>query len=401
MSSYVRSLALRSAARGALLGALSLAIAGCERKNSGGFELPPNALGDASFSEALDQTLEAKLTPGHNVTFVNDARIFDALAGEIAGAKSSIHVLIYIWEKGAVSDRIVAALTERARAGVACRIVVDAFGSSSFMDDVRPALAAAGCDVRSFRPVPGADDLARSHRKIVIVDGRVGFTGGFGIRDSWLRTEEEGIPWRDTNVRVEGPAVADMQRAFAESYQEAGGSILPHGAFPAAPDAADAGATRAAFVASTGAPVVTRAERLTQLTLASAKSRLWITNAYFVPSDALLRLLAEKAKSGVDVRLLTPGKKSDSKSSFFAQKREYGALLAQGVRVFEYQPVMIHAKTMVVDDDRVVVGSINLDPLSLNRLDEGALVAEDRALAQELAAAFRDDCTRATELKAK
>ena len=235
MSSYVRSLALRSAARGALLGALSLAIAGCERKNSGGFELPANALGDASFSEALDQTLEAKLTPGHNVTFVNDARIFDALAGEIAGAKSSINVLIYIWEKGAVSDRIVAALTERARAGVACRIVVDAFGSSSFMDDVRPALAAAGCDVRSFRPVPGADDLARSHRKIVIVDGRVGFTGGFGIRDSWLRTEEEGIPWRDTNVRVEGPAVADMQRAFAESYQEAGGSILPHGAFPAAP----------------------------------------------------------------------------------------------------------------------------------------------------------------------
>ncbi len=387
--------------------AILAALEGCERHGVRGLSLSRDALGDAGLSEALDQTLGVRLEPGHNVTFANDARIFDALARDIESATSSVNVLIYIWEKGAASDRIVAALTARARAGVTCRVLVDAFGSSAFADDLRPALVASGCDVRIFRPVPGGrDDTARSHRKLVVVDGRVGFTGGFGIRDSWLGggTGNDALAWRDTNVRVEGPAVADMQRAFAESWQEAGGPLLPKASFSPA-GAVDAGAkgdsstVRAAFVASTGSPVVTRAERLTQVAIASARSRLWITNAYFVPSDALLALLEEKAKAGVDVRLLTPGTKSDSKTSLFAQKREYGSLLDRGVRVFEYQPVMIHAKTMVIDDDRIVVGSINLDPLSLNRLDEGALVAQDVGVARALAEAFVDDCAHAKELK--
>jgi len=154
-----------------------------------------------------------------------------------------------------------------------------------------------------------------------------------------------------------------------------------------------------ALVSSTAAPVVTRSERLTQLMIAAAKRRLWIANAYFVPSKAILDLIARKAAAGVDVRVLAPGKKSDSKTSFGAQHVEYGALLEKGVRVWEYQPSMMHAKTMLVDERLVSVGSANLDPLSLSKLEEVTLVVDDAATAAELEASFLKDCSHAKELK--
>jgi cardiolipin synthase A/B len=350
----------------------------------------------APLASAIYQSLGVHVLPGHHVTLLSNGTVFDGLEDEVRHARSSIHILLYIWDKGVASDRIVAAIRERARAGVGCRVLVDAFGSPDFRKDVQPALVASGCEVRVFRPLPGkGDKLARNHRKIAVLDGRVGITGGFGIRDSWLGDGMTADGWRDANVRFTGPAVLEAQQAFAENWQEAGGALLPSDAFPP-PDTS--GGASAAFISSTVSPVLTRSERLVQLMIQSAKKRLWIANAYFVPSPAILAMLERKAAEGVDVRLLAPVKTSDSKTSFGAQHIEYGSLLKHGVRVWEYQPSMMHAKTMLVDDDLSSVASINLDPLSLGKLEEVALLVQDRVFAATLARTFEEDCGRARAL---
>lgn len=279
---------------------------------------------------------------------------------------------------------------------MACRIVVDDLGSPDFGKDLSPTLTAAGCAVRVFRPMfQNADELARNHRKIVVIDGTLGITGGFGIRDNWLGDGVCNDSWRDTNVRFTGPAVAEAQQAFAENWQEAGGPLLPADAFPAI---APSGPAAAAFVGSTASPTLTRSERLEQLMVQAAKKRVWIANAYFVPSRAILDMLKRKASEGVDVRLLVPGKKSDSKTSFGVQLAEYGPMIERGVQVWEYEPTMMHAKTMLVDDDLVTVASINLDPLSLGKLEESALVVQDPAFAARLVETFDADCKHARKL---
>jgi cardiolipin synthase len=347
--------------------------------------------GGEAFSNALFQSVATPMRAGHDIDLVHDGEVFDALASDIASARTSIHVLVYIWEDGLVSERIVAAIVPRARAGVECRVLVDAFGSPDFLEDVSPELEAAGCQVHVFRP---RVEIARNHRKLVVVDGRIAFTGGFGMRDEWLGSGREEDEWRDVAVRFQGPAVREAQQAFAENWVESGGELLPAQAFP---DVAPAGHARAAFVTSTGAPVITRADRLTQLMIAAADERIWIANAYFVPSKPIRDQLIEKVALGVDVRVLTAGKKSDSKTSWGAQNSQYDELVDHGVRVWEYQPTMMHAKTMVVDDRLSVVGTINLDLLSLRELDEAALVIEDAATNEQLARSFEADCEYANE----
>jgi cardiolipin synthase A/B len=346
---------------------------------------------------AIFQSVGAHLRTGHHVTLLENGAVFDALVADIGRARSSIDIVMYIWEPGVASNRISTALIERAKAGIACRILVDDLGSADFERTIKPPLAAAGCEVRVFRRRPSPDLLARNHRKVVVIDGSIAFTGGLGIRDSWLGDGIHDGAWRDSNVRFTGPSVAEAQQAFAENWQEAGGALLPDSAFPE-PDKAAAGSTTAAFVASSASPVITHAERLTQLVIASATKRLWITNAYFVPSIAILDLLKRKAAAGVDVRLLMPGEKSDSKASFVAQQTEYPGLLAAGIRVWEYTPSMIHSKTMLANTELVVIGSINLDPLSLNKLEESALVIDAREVAAEVARQFEADCQHAHEL---
>lgn len=348
-----------------------------------------------AWESALYQSLGVRLTPGHHVTLLENGAVFDALVEQVAQARSSVHVLVYIWEKGAASDRVVLALSTQARRGARCRVLVDDLGSPDFSETVQPALAAAGCEVRIFRPLHGAGKLARNHRKLVVVDGLAAITGGFGIRDNWLGDGKSPQAWRDTSVLVSGPSVAEAQQAFAENWQEAGGALLPLDAFP---EAVGAGKASAVFVASS-AGVVTRAERLLQLLIASAARRVWISNAYFAPSPGIRELLARKAREGVDVRLLLPDEKSDSKTAFAVQKLELGQLRDQGVRVWEYTASMMHAKTLLVDDELSLVGSINLDSLSLNELEEVALLVREPALSREMSVNFEADCARSRELK--
>jgi cardiolipin synthase len=349
---------------------------------------PPSS--PAGFALAMYQSLGVQFLPGHQLDYLPNGTVFDAIVQQVGASKSSINIAMYIWEDGAASRRVVQALLPRARAGVRCRILVDDVGSPDFEKKVAPPLRQAGCEVRVFRPLSGEEKVARSHRKLVVVDGALAITGGFGIRDTWLGDGVHGESWRDSNVLFRGPAVAPAQQAFAENWQEAGGALLPAEDFPALSGAEPA---QAVFVTSTQG-VVTRAERLMQLLIARATRRLWIANAYFVPSQGILALLKRQARAGVDVRILAPDKNSDSKTAFGAQHKEYGSLVKEGVKVWEYTSSMMHAKTVLVDDDLSLVGSINLDPLSLNELEENALVIQDRAFAEQLERAFLADCGR-------
>lgn len=345
------------------------------------------ALEPTELETTLYQSLQVELEPGHTVEVVANGDVFSRITSEVAKAKRSIDIVMYIWEPGIASTMVATALAARAH-GVACRIVVDALGSPTFERILKPELAAAGCEVHIFRPLPGIDPLARNHRKILVFDDQLAIIGGLGVRDDWLGDGIHGYGWRDTGVVFSGPVVREAHQAFAENWQEAGGATLPAVELAPSPPT---GAVTAAWVASTSSTVVTRAERLTQLVITQARHRLWITNAYFAPSPAILDLLRKKAEAGVDVRLLVPGDRSDVPAALRTGRELYSRLRSSGVKIWEYLPVMIHAKTMLADDELSVIGSINLDPLSLNRLDEDALLVKDTATAATLATMFTAD----------
>ena len=363
--------------------------------------IPPGAEG---FSFALYQSLGVGLQSGHRAQLLLNRDLFDALEAAIRAARQSVHIQVYIWRPCEVSDRICAALEERARAGVACRVVVDPIGSEQISGDkdfdqkIERRLTAAGCEVHYYRPLKGKVAgrlMSRNHSKIAIIDGRIGFTGGFGIWRVWDGDGLSREAWRDTNIRVEGPAVRSLQLAFARSWQECGGNLLPPEAFPSLPES---GPARAAFAASHGQLGITDAERMCRLVMNAANHRLWIANAYFTPVKSILEVIDSQRERGVDVRLLTPGPVHDVPLIRASQRATYERLLRKGVRVFEYQPSMMHAKTMLVDDWLSVIGSTNLDALSLNKLGEGSMLVADRTLASELERAWAQDMQHAREI---
>jgi len=360
-------------------------------------DLPP---GRDALSLALLQTTGVPLRAGNRVELIRNGEVFDVVEEEILAAASSVHIVMYIWQPGAPSDRVLRALGNR-RAGVTCRVLVDPLQSQRF-DEVSQRLSALGCEWRVTRPIEGAIGeldarrmVARNHRKIVIRDGRVGLTGGFGIWRSWLGDGRTPEGWRDTSVRVWGPAVREMQLAFAQNWQEAGGPLLPASALP---DPEPHGQAGAAFIASSPGIVVSDAERMTALSIHAARERLWITNAYFIPSTAQVEMLVAKARAGVDVRVLVPGRFMDMAPVLAAQRSTYSRLLEAGVRIWEYEVSMLHAKTMVIDRHLSVVGSTNLDPVSMRSADEGSLMVDDATLADALARDFLEDLGYSREI---
>lgn len=361
-------------------------------------ELPGPAPEDVA--RAFYQTTGVTLEPGNTVELLENGHVFDAIEEEVRAARSSIHIISYIWRPGEPSDRLVKALTERAP-GVTCRVLVDPLGSVHF-EQVQPQLLAAGCDVRIYRPLTGVVaslDLtmlkSRLHRKLVVRDGEWGITGGWGIYKSWLGEARTSDEWRDINVRVRGPAVRGMQQVFAQSWQEAGGDFLPPEAFP---ELSPVGPARAGFIGSSGAPIISNGRRMVLLAIASAKKRLWIANAYFIPSEAISDMLILKAREGVDVRVLVPGRWHDIPPVHAAQRASYERLLEGGVRIWEYELSMMHSKTILSDDTLSVIGSTNMDPLSLSDADEGSLVVDDAELGTQLATAFEKDLVHSHEI---
>ena len=368
-------------------GALALlALSSCGFQKASNYRLNGPVPGDPEgFSNALYQAVGVKLTPGNRLEPINNGAIFDAIGEDLKRAKHSIDIVVFIWRAGDPGDRLLPIITERVRAGVQCRIIVDSMASNDFPERVMPTLEGAGCQVRLARD---SFTIVRNHRKIFIVDGRIGFTGGVGIASEWLGEGRRAGEWRDSNVRVEGPVVQQMQRAFAENWVEESATLLPVSHFPAIEPKGD---SLAAFVTSAGGQNVTQAERLTHLAIGAAKKRVWIGNAYFAPSPGLKELLKEKRLHGVDVRFMGPSQKTDHPEILFMQRKHYKSLLRAGVRCFEYQPSMFHGKVMLIDDHIAVIGSINLDKLSQDILDEGTLVVWDPAFVKKLEAAWEED----------
>lgn len=371
---------------------------------SGRHRLPPDAVLEppsvptqqGAFARAVKSQLGATMVGGTGAALLENGNVFAGLEEAVRGAKSSIHIDVYIWRPCQIGLEVAQVVAEKARQGVACRVVVDSAGSHDF-DGIRKIIEPAGCEVRVFRPPTEhpKETLRRDHRKIVVVDGRVAITGGFGIYKSWTGSGRSKEEWRDTNIRLEGPVVAQLQHAFEEDWRANGGAPLGGDAYPAL---RPAGKGNGALVTSMGpqdSNDLAAAEKMLRFLIGAAKKRLWIANSYFVPSDEILKMLEAKAREGVDVRVLDPGPELDHGTIRAAQRAAYPELVAAGVKMFEYQPTMMHAKTVVVDDRIVAVGSTNMDPLSLKKLEEDTVVIEDPALTAQLAAHFEQDLTYA------
>jgi cardiolipin synthase len=352
----------------------------------------------AFFGSALALADPVPLSGNRLTLLQNGDQYFSAMLGAIRGAKRTINFEGYIFYSDAVGRAFRDALIERARAGVEVRILLDGIGSSLHLDnsDVR-LLKQAGCKFTYYHPLLSwriDRTNRRSHRRILVIDGRLAFTGGIGFAEQWSGHAQDPKHWHDVQVQVEGPLVSELQHAFEEHWIKSYGETLS-GAdqFPTLPPA---GNIRGELIASHSfsmAPLP-----LAQaIAFAAATKRIWITNAYCTPSDDQVELLVQAVKRGVDVRFIVPGRHNDQPLTKSAGRSAYGHLLEGGVKIFEYQPTMIHTKAMVIDSLFTLIGSSNLDPRSSEINEELDLAIYDRGFAQRVEAMFQDDLSHSTE----
>jgi cardiolipin synthase len=345
--------------------------------------------------------------PGHDVTILTDAAVFDSMLVDLRRATRSITFATYFCEPGKLAERVAGVLAERARSGVEILFLVDGYGCRPVLRQIRPELEAAGVRFAVVRPLRWSSlerVQHRNHMRAVVIDGAVGYTGGFGLADEW--TGESGtVAWRDTSVRFRGPAEGALQAAFLASWAAASGTMVAGSRFlPQASEAAsDPGtpqrADRAGLLVSSPGLGTTPAERALAVTLASARSRLFITNSYFVPTPLQLTQLEEAARRGVDVRLLLPGPIVDHPTTRWAGRGYYRELLDAGVRIWEYRETMLHAKTLVADGTLSWIGTMNLDNRSTRLNDEDELVVADPHMAGLLEGTFAEDLAHAQEIE--
>lgn len=358
---------------------------------------------DKGFREAMELVSRTPLFGGNAVTlFCNGNETYPHLWQDLRAAQSSITMQMYYCESGRMAHTLQEILTERARAGVQVRFLYDAFGTS-FPKEYIAALEAAGVVTAKFRPLSLLSAYKiqhRAHIRVVCVDGRIGYTGGFGISDKWFGNGVVKGQWRDSNVRFTGPAVRQLQSAFVACWAEATGDLLvDEQVFPPTPEEESDNAVVAGVLHGSPSVGSTEAERFFALSIAGARDRLYITNSYFVPDAEFRRLICDAARRGVDTRVLTAGEAGDVKSTLYAGRARYEELLQAGVRVFEYQETMMHAKTLVADGLWCAVGSMNADNRSLSLNEETVLMMLDARTAASLEEHFMTDLGHSREIQ--
>jgi cardiolipin synthase len=341
----------------------------------------------------------ASLAPGNRVeVMLNGDETYPRLWDDLRSAQRSITLQLYYGAPGRMADTLGQILRERAKAGVRVFVLYDAFGTVDIPRAHRDELRAAGVVVEPFRPVRLSTlhlVQNRSHVRGIVIDSRVGWTGGFGIDDKWFGDGRSGGSWRETNVRFEGPAVRQLQAAFAATWVEATGVMFTG---RATLGSEQNGATGAGLLYTSPTLGSTAAERFFALSIAGARKTLYITNAYFAPDRNFIDLLAAAARRGVDVRILTAGSRTDVNIVRYAGRAWYDTLLVAGVRLYEWQPSTLHAKTFVVDGEWSTVGSMNFDNRSMALNDEATLMVLDRAIGQHMNRIFLDDLQHAQEI---
>lgn len=362
----------------------------------------PPPVNDSLFERTIEMYTGTHVGPGNIVQQVNNGTVYDSLWRDLRSARQTITIQMYYSLPGRVADTLAAILRERAKAKVRILFLLDAFGSQNLSRNWALRLREDGVEVQLLRKLKwysfhNATD--RSHVRAVVVDGRVGYTGGFGIADYWLGDGLHDQQWRESNIRFQGPAVMQLQAVFAAGWAEATGELLtgdvffPPSSFKPLPTGIDAGVL---FTSPTTGS--TPAERFLALSLASARKTLYITNSYFVPDDDFRGLLIRAAKRGVDVRVLTVSSNTDVKTTWYAGRRWYEQLIKAGVRIYEYQPAMMHAKTIAVDGVWSTVGSMNFDNRSLAFNNESNLVVLDAKFGAEMDSTFLADLAHAKEI---
>ncbi len=355
----------------------------------------PPAVSDKAFRETIGLHTGCVLNDGHVVELMTCGDdTYPRLWADLRAAQSSITLQMYYCKPGRMANEMRDILVERSRAGVTILFLHDAFGSQSLEKAWFDSLTVAGVKCASFRAFKFMQLhklQSRSHIRVVVIDGKIGYTGGFGLDDKWYGDGRHKDQWRDTNVRFTGPAVMQLQATFADGWCEPTGELISGNLFFPVDDISKDGPAVAGIVHAAPTIGSTIGERLLALSIVGARKRLYVANSYFVPDDDFRRLLADRAKHGVDVRILTAGREGDVKSTWHAGRARYEELLEAGVRIYEYRPTMMHAKTMVVDGTYTIVGTMNFDNRSLAFNDETVLLTIDRDVGARAERMFLED----------
>jgi len=354
----------------------------------------------------LRQTIEAAVgipfSEGNEIVrYRNGDEIFPAMLDAIRTAERSVELLTFVYWTGTAADRFAAALADAARRGVTVRLLLDWYGAQPMKNELADDMAAAGVAVRWFRPatewrVWEMDN--RTHRKVLVVDGSVAFTGGVGIAAEWEGDARNPGEWRETHFRVRGPAVQALRGAFWGNWMEVEHTIEE--AVRDATPVASAGTVPIQVVRSTASIGWSDVAMVIDALITMAERRLRIVTAYFAPDDETVAKLIRAAERGVDVEILIPGPHIDKRVSELAASDAFLPLLEAGVTIWRFQPTMIHTKVILMDESVVCIGSPNLNMRSMRKDDEIALVAVDRALAAQLDRDFDDDVARSEKMTA-
>ena len=345
------------------------------------------------FLYTLQSTCQAALHHGNQVTiYTNGSEFYPAMIAAIRNATRSVNMECYIFQPGRVADQFIDALSDRARKGLNVTIVVDAIGSFNLWGRPVRRLRAAGCRIESYQRLRWyslARFNNRTHRELLIVDGRVAFAGGAGIADWWAYPKGRRPAWRDTMAKFEGPIVAALQGVSAENWLECCGEILTGPEY--FPNLDRAGETTAFVIRSSPSDRATASRVTFQLLMEGADREVRISTPYFLPDRALRRALVEIASRGVAVSVIVPGRRTDQRWVRLASRRMWGQLLAAGVQIYEYRATMTHVKVMIIDGLWAVLGTTNIDNRSFEHNDEVNVGLRDTAVAARLMKDYQRD----------
>ena len=355
---------------------------------------------DPMFAHELGSLLGPAFVGGNRVQVLkNGDQIFPPMLRAIRGAKSSITFESFIYWSGDIGREFADALSQRARGGVKVHVLLDWVGSAKMDDSLMAGMVAAGVQIHKFHP-PHWSHLGRlnnrTHRKILVADGRTAFTGGVGIAPQWTGNAQDPLHWRDTHFQVEGPVVAQMQAVFLDNWIKATGEVL-HGEkyFPAT---TPAGSHAAQMFSSSPSGGSESMQLMYLMAITAATRSIDLSAAYFVPDELILRTLIEAIQRGVKIRIIVPGEHIDSDTVRNASRARWGGLLSAGAVIAEYQPTMYHCKAMIVDQFLVSVGSTNFDNRSFRLNDEATLNVMDSAFAKEQTVIFEADMARSRQI---
>jgi cardiolipin synthase len=359
-------------------------------------EFPVDSL---EFLTTLAGATGVPFTTGNRIDLLNNGdEFYPPMLQAIAGAQTSITIEAYIYWEGEVGRQFARALADKARSGVSVKILLDAVGSASIGDEILKTLESGGCQVAWYNPIRWytiGRFNHRTHRKSLIIDGRVGFTGGAGIADQWLGHAQDSDHWRDIQIRIEGPAVTPLQTGFAQNWLERTAELVSGPAYY--PVFETTGPHAALTIMSSPVTGTSTVRTMYYLSIICARRAIYIANPYFVPDAAAIETLIEAKKRGVDVRVMVSGLDNDSWLSRQNSVRLYGRLLRARIEILEYSRTMLHQKTMVVDGIWATVGTTNFDNRSFAHNEENNVCFYDARLVEQLEQTFLADvrdCTR-------